>query len=247
MAITEIDMPFQQVIMVGADWRSLRSDQDIQWRAEGKRAIVIDMTIEQRNKLDSLETWQYINIPTPDFSTPSMTAQQWLNLAAFVYNEGDHENKGCRVYIACQGGQGRTGIALAILYSVLTEDFTNPVKAIRKFNPHFIETPAQEAYVTRIVKEIDELTKPAPASVAPVDWPVRAGKAERRVAELEAKIAELVIENSTLRDQATYLKDSVSIVGKELNDALKSIAGVWELVNPFMDNESLEIGDLYDA
>lgn len=238
MAITNIDLPFQQIVMTGADWRSLRDDQDTQWRVGKKRAIVIDMTKEQRNKLDGLEAWQYINIPTQDFQCPNWTAQQWLNLAAFVYNEGNHEEKGCRVYVACQGGQGRTGIALAILRAVITEDFAAPVKAIRKFNPHFIERPSQEAYVKRIVKELDEMTKPVPV-IEPIDWPTRAGKAEKRVAELEAEVKRLKND----RDASNTLERRTSA---ELNEALRAIAGVWELVNPFMDNENLEIGDLYD-
>lgn len=244
MSITTIYMPGQNRVLTGMDWRSVRDHNRM--HNDIDKIVMIDMTIEQRNKLDGLESWRYINIPTPDFQCPDWTAQQWLNLIAFVYNESNiNSKKGSGILVACQGGQGRTGIALAILYATITENFVNPVKLIRQFNPHFIETPAQEAYVKRIVKEIELLTEPA-VVIEPIDWPARAGKAEKRVAELEGKIAELVIENSTLRDQATYLKYSVSSLGTELSDALKSIAGVWELVNPFMDNENLEIGDLYD-
>ena len=192
--------------IVGSDYRSLRTLD----KSDGY-FIVIDMTVEQRNKLPDLEPWQYINIPTLDFQCPTWTAEQWLKLAAFVWNEGECKNDEVVVLAACQGGQGRTGIALAILRAIITEDFAAPVKAIRKFNPHFIETPGQEAYVKRIVKELDEMTKPVPV-IEPIDWPTRAGKAEKRVEELETKIEQMALD---------YLK------------ALNCIASVQEAVHPW--------------
>lgn len=219
MAITQVDMPKQKRVLTGLDWRSLKSDEWIQWRVKVNAAIIIDMTVEQRNKLDGLEPWRYINIPTPDFQCPDWTAQQWLNLAAFVYNEIDQDSTDCNsVLVACQGGQGRTGIALAILRAMLTEDFTAPVKAIRKFNPHFIETPAQEAYVKRIVKEIEHLTEPA-VVIEPIDWPVRAGKAEKRVAELEAKVKQLELEITSLKEERDSLLWTIDTVKEVLVNA----------------------------
>lgn len=234
MAITQVDMPKQKRMLTGMDWRSVQG-----YSKDADRIVIIDMTVEKRNKLGNSQDWRYINIPTPDFSTPDWTAQQWLDLAALVYNETDPDSrKRSYVIVACQGGQGRTGIALAILRAIITENFIAPVKVIRAFNPHFIETPAQEAYVKRIVKEIDEMTKLAPAPVTPIDWPARAGKAERRVAELEAEVKRLKND----RDASNELARKTSA---ESDEAFRTIARVWELVNPFMDNENLEIGD-YD-
>lgn len=232
MAITRIDMHEQKRQLIGCDWRSLRSTENVFMERSRGQVIIIDMTIEQRNKLDGLEPWRYINIPTPDFSTPDWTAQQWLNLVAFVYNETDNSWtterhgdvvlvsswKGSNVFVACQGGQGRTGIALAILRAMLTEDFAAPVKAIRKFNPHFVETPAQEAYVKRIVKELDEMTRPVPA-IEPIDWPVRAGKAEKRVTELESKAKQLELEITALKEERDSLLWTIDTVNGVLVNA----------------------------
>lgn len=235
MAITRVDMPAQRRVLTGMDWREVQK----QLPAHADKIIMIDMTIEKRNRISGSHDWRYINIPTPDFSTPDWTAQQWLDLAALVYNETDPDSrKRSNVFVACQGGQGRTGIALAILRAAIEGVFVAPVKAIRTFNPHLIETPGQEAYVKRIVKELDELTKPAPAPVAPVDWPERAGKAEKRVAELEAEVKRLKND----RDASNELARKTSA---ESDEAFRTIARVWELVNPFVDNENLEMGD-YD-
>lgn len=223
MAITQIDIPKQKRMLTGMDWRSVQG-----YGKDADKIIMIDMTVERRNKLGNSQDWRYINIPTPDFSTPDWTAQQWLDLAAFVYSETDPDSrKRSSVFVACQGGQGRTGIALAILRAVLTEDFIAPVKAIRAFNPHFIETPGQEAYVKRIVKEIERLTEPA-VVIEPIDWSARAGKAEKRVAELEAEVKRLMRDNTVLMDERDEYRDRVYAeqnkaedrIAKKLHDAL---------------------------
>ena len=57
-----------------------------------------------------------------------------------------------RVEIACRGGQGRTGTALACLAVI---DGVPPGDAVafvrQRYHPHAVETPWQQRYVTRFV------------------------------------------------------------------------------------------------
>lgn len=224
MAITQIEMPAQKRVLTGMDWREVQK----QLPAHADKLIMIDMTVDRRNKLDNTQEWRYINIPTPDFQCPTWTAQEWLDLAAFVYSETDpNSRKRSSVFVACQGGQGRTGIALAILRAIIAEDFAAPVKAIRKFNPLLVETPAQEAYVKRIVRELDEMTKPVPV-IEPIDWPTRAGKAEKLAGVLAGKIIQLEAEIEALKEERDEYRDQVyreqseaeDRIAKKLHDAL---------------------------
>ena len=55
-----------------------------------------------------------------------------------------------RVEIACAGGHGRTGIALACLAILDGVPGTEAVAFVReRYDPHAVETPGQRRYVAR--------------------------------------------------------------------------------------------------
>lgn len=91
--------------------------------------------------------WESTWLPWPDFRLPSnkVQAREVLD-AAWVRTFGE------RVEVACRGGHGRTGTALACL-AVL--DGVDPAEAVefvrRHYDPHAVETPWQKHYVRRFL------------------------------------------------------------------------------------------------
>ncbi len=90
-----------------------------------------------------------------------------------------------------------------------------------RINERGIHFKGMDRYECRkaIVKELDELTKPASAPAEPIDWSVRAGKAEKRVAELEMnavfledKIEQLELEISSLKMEYTELRAAICTI-----------------------------------
>jgi protein-tyrosine phosphatase len=58
-----------------------------------------------------------------------------------------------RVEIACAGGHGRTGTALACLAILDGVPATEAVAFVRdQYDPHAVETPAQRRYVAKFMK-----------------------------------------------------------------------------------------------
>ncbi|WP_424189373.1 protein-tyrosine phosphatase family protein [Actinokineospora sp. G85] len=91
--------------------------------------------------------WPHTNLPWPDFRTPrstpdALTALNHLNTRA---------KAGDLVEIACRGGIGRTGTAIAAL-AVL--DGLTPDEAFRwvraTYNPRAIETPWQRRWLKKV-------------------------------------------------------------------------------------------------
>lgn len=87
--------------------------------------------------------WEQAWLRWPDFWLPGSDAPAVLRQALARASEG-------RVEIACNGGRGRTGTALACL-AVL--DGIGPDEAVayvrRHYDPHAVETPWQKRYVRR--------------------------------------------------------------------------------------------------
>jgi hypothetical protein len=85
--------------------------------------------------------WEQDWLRWPDFWLPGADAPTKLHQA---WERSEHE----RVEIACNGGRGRTGTALACL-AVL--DGVKPDEAVayvrRHYDPHAVETPWQKRYV----------------------------------------------------------------------------------------------------
>ncbi|WP_423247979.1 protein-tyrosine phosphatase family protein [Thermus hydrothermalis] len=87
-----------------------------------------------------------IVVEWPDYGVPSfVTRSHWEVLANYL------REKVGRLYVGCDGGLGRTGTTLAILAGLwrLTD---SPVTFVReRYDPHAVETPEQEAYVTSMM------------------------------------------------------------------------------------------------
>lgn len=87
--------------------------------------------------------WEQVWLRWPDFWLPGAGAPAVLT-SAWERAAGE------RVEVACNGGRGRTGTALACL-AVL--DGVRPEEAVayvrRHYDPHAVETPWQRRYVRR--------------------------------------------------------------------------------------------------
>lgn len=89
--------------------------------------------------------WPYLWVRWPDFRLPT-EPERAVAVLCEAHARAAHE----RVEIACDGGVGRTGTAmalLAVLSGVAPED---AVAWVRKwYHPHAVETPWQRAWVER--------------------------------------------------------------------------------------------------
>jgi hypothetical protein len=92
---------------------------------------------------DRTETWEYRWIRWPDFRLPADRAE-----AGEVLREAWERAAGERVEIACRGGRGRTGTALAC---VAVLDGVPPAEAVafvrEHYHPRAVETPFQRRFV----------------------------------------------------------------------------------------------------
>ncbi|MFI1100670.1 protein-tyrosine phosphatase family protein [Streptomyces melanogenes] len=89
--------------------------------------------------------WQFAWLRWPDFRLPSDRGQ-----AAKVLREAWERTGRERVEVACGGGRGRTGTALAclaVLGGVPAEEAVDFVR--RNYDRHAVETPWQRRYVRR--------------------------------------------------------------------------------------------------
>lgn len=89
--------------------------------------------------------WESHWLRWPDFGPPADQEQ-----AREVLRKAWEKTLTRRVEIACRGGRGRTGTALACLAVI---DGIPPGQAVafvrQHYNPHAVETPWQKRYVTR--------------------------------------------------------------------------------------------------
>lgn len=86
-----------------------------------------------------------------DFGLPSDRATAAASLASTWRRCGDE-----RVEVACAGGLGRTGTALAclaVLDGISAQDAVRFVRA--GYDPRAVETPGQHRFVARFARDID--------------------------------------------------------------------------------------------
>jgi protein-tyrosine phosphatase len=89
--------------------------------------------------------WESLWLRWPDFWLPSEPAQ-----ARQVLHEAWERAGTERVEIACGGGRGRTGTALACLAVIDGVPADQAVAFVRRhYHPRAVETPWQKHYVTR--------------------------------------------------------------------------------------------------
>jgi hypothetical protein len=93
------------------------------------------------------EAWESRWLRWPDFWLPREKARA----PELLYEAWEQASTG-RVEIACGGGRGRTGTALACLAVIDGVPATEAVAFIRRhYDRHAVETPWQKRYVTRFV------------------------------------------------------------------------------------------------
>jgi hypothetical protein len=95
-----------------------------------------------------------LNMFIPDYTAPSWGREVWEDLAADLMELMD---KGQDVLVACMGGHGRTGMAVAILAGLMRPDIIgdDPLTWIRSvYCFECVETLTQERYIFEIL-EID--------------------------------------------------------------------------------------------
>lgn len=89
-----------------------------------------------------------INFPIKDFSVPTdMRATK--RMVDYIIGA---LKKGANVAVHCHGGHGRTGMIVAIIYSLVNG--VNPYTTLRKIRviePKYVETDAQENFVAEFV------------------------------------------------------------------------------------------------
>ncbi|GGL09635.1 protein-tyrosine phosphatase family protein [Mangrovihabitans endophyticus] len=89
--------------------------------------------------------WETHWIRWPDFWLPTDSAAATATLRE-TWKRAAHE----RVEIACSGGKGRTGTALAVLAVLDGVPAAEAVAYVRAhYSPHAVETPWQRRYVRR--------------------------------------------------------------------------------------------------
>jgi protein-tyrosine phosphatase len=89
--------------------------------------------------------WEHRWIRWPDFRTPASTDEAMAALTE-AYERAEHE----RVEVACRGGVGRTGTALAAIAVLAGVPAADAVAWIREhYEEHAVETPWQRRWVAR--------------------------------------------------------------------------------------------------
>ena len=98
--------------------------------------------------------------PLKDYAVPKYTLSEWTRLAATII---DVLKFGKDVLMCCEGGHGRTGMAISIMGSLMAdwgyftspdevEEWKSPVKHVREiYCTNAVDTEAQENYVYRIL------------------------------------------------------------------------------------------------
>jgi protein-tyrosine phosphatase len=90
--------------------------------------------------------WDHRWVRWPDFRTPASTPD-----AVAALEEAHRRAAGERVEIACGGGVGRTGTALAVLAVLAGVPAEDAVAWVRDaYHPRAVETPWQRRWVRRV-------------------------------------------------------------------------------------------------
>ena len=105
------------------------------------------------------ETVPTLDLDWPDGLVPFVDAKFWKELVLQLHMRQEGSVDPIVLRVACQGGMGRTGTALSIIYGLLTGS-DDPITHVRKlYSQTAVEQPAQVNYVA------DMLGKDMPAHV----------------------------------------------------------------------------------
>jgi protein-tyrosine phosphatase len=94
----------------------------------------------------SPQPWDSLWIEWPDFRLPRHSSD-----ALAILGDARRRASGCRVEVACLGGRGRTGTALAamaVMSGITPSDAVDWVR--RNYHPKAVETPWQRRWVQRL-------------------------------------------------------------------------------------------------
>ncbi|GAB3399494.1 protein-tyrosine phosphatase family protein [Flindersiella endophytica] len=91
--------------------------------------------------------WPYARIDWPDFSAPRQPDQAVGELRELLTRVGNGE----RVEVACGGGRGRTGTALAALAVLQGAPAAEAIAWVRRaYDPKAVETATQHRFLDRV-------------------------------------------------------------------------------------------------
>jgi protein-tyrosine phosphatase len=92
----------------------------------------------------------YINLPIKDYDIPCMDFSFWYSFASDIKN---YLLSGKDILIACDGGHGRTGTVLSILWGILNNDL-HPIESLKKvYCSEIVETIEQEEYIKCMINK----------------------------------------------------------------------------------------------
>ncbi len=92
--------------------------------------------------------WPHDHLAWPDFGIPEDTSSVMAPLRSLL----ERARSGQRVEIGCLGGHGRTGTALSCLAVLCGHPPSDAVGWVRStYCPQAVETPEQEAFVSRLI------------------------------------------------------------------------------------------------
>ena len=116
-------------------------------KPEGFFGVSMAAEIEPKDSLD-------LHVEVPDFGIP---AEDRISVAMAMITAACALSHGQDTYVGCMGGQGRTGIFMALMARA-AYGMTGPeaIHFVREhYLPHAVETAEQEAYVANFV--LDDL------------------------------------------------------------------------------------------
>jgi protein-tyrosine phosphatase len=94
--------------------------------------------------------WEHQWIAWPDFRLPRHRSEA-VDVLRDACARGVHQ----RVEIACSGGRGRTGTALAVMAIATGVDASDAVDWVRsRYHPKAVETPWQRKWIERDVPRL---------------------------------------------------------------------------------------------
>lgn len=97
-----------------------------------------------------IDRWPHRWVLWQDFSLPTSTAD-----AVAAIHEAYERAAIERVEIACDGGMGRTGTALAVLATISGIPANDAVDWVRKhYHPQAVETPHQRRWISNVSSQL---------------------------------------------------------------------------------------------